>query len=195
MVQECAAGLLPMRVDGDGSARRIFVRAPRGRMVPVAVESAVWHETLRSDALGELRLGDLPPVVIDNGPHFWLVELADEETLRSMQPDLAAIARLTEATGTVGFAVFARSSNTDYQLAVRVFCPADGIPEDPVTGAANAAIAAWLEQNNALPARKYSASQGREIGRDGRVEVEVDDSGSAWIGGQTQTVVQGTLDW
>jgi PhzF family phenazine biosynthesis protein len=154
------------------------------------VESAVWDEVL-----GDARLGALPAVVIDNGPHWWVVELADETVVRTMLPELAAIARLTAATGTVGFAVFARCSNPDYQLVTRAYCPADGIPEDPVTGSANAAIAAWLEQNNALPARKYTVSQGREIGRDGRIDIEVDDSGSVWIGGQTQTVVQGTLDW
>jgi PhzF family phenazine biosynthesis protein len=190
LVQECAAGLLPIRVDDEAPARRIFVRAPQARVVPVPVESTVWQAVL-----GELRLGALPAVVIDIGIRFWLVELADESAVRSMLPELAAIAGLTEATGTVGLAVFAHSPNPDTQLIVRVFCPADGIPEDPVTGSANAAIAAWLEQNNALPARRYTASQGREIGRDGRIQVEVEDSGAVWIGGQTQTVVQGTLEW
>lgn len=190
LVQECEAGLLPMKVHGEGSAQRIFVRAPPARVVPVSVESAVWQTVL-----GELRLGALPAVVVDIGIRFWLVELADEEVVRTMAPELAAIAALTEATGTVGLAVFAHSSNGETQLVVRVFCPADGIPEDPVTGSANAAIAAWLEQNNALPSRRYTASQGREIGRDGRVHVEVDDSGAVWIGGQTQTVVEGMLEW
>jgi PhzF family phenazine biosynthesis protein len=190
LVQECAAGLLPMRVDGEGAARRIFVRAPEGRPVLVSFEATIWDE-----AIAGLALGSLPATLIDNGPHWWVVELADEQDVRGMKPDLAAIARLTEATGAVGLAVFAHSSSDDYQLVVRAFCPADGIAEDPVTGSANAAIAAWLEQNDALPARRYIASQGRELGRDGMVEVEVDDSGAVWIGGQTQTVVDGTVDW
>jgi predicted PhzF superfamily epimerase YddE/YHI9 len=46
-----------------------------------------------------------------------------------------------------------------------------------------------------LRARRYVASQGREIGRDGRVHVEVDNLRNVWIGGQTQTVVDGSLDW
>ena len=190
LVQECAAGLLPVRVDGVGAARRIFVRAPRGRVVPIKVEDASWLGVLDG-----LAIGALPAALIDNGPRWWLVELANENAVRSMVPDLAAIARLTEATGAVGLAVFAHCDNHAYQLAVRAFCPADGIPEDPVTGSANAAIAAWLHHNKALPSRHYSASRGREIGRDGLVWVEVDDEGEAWIGGQTQTIVNGTLDW
>jgi PhzF family phenazine biosynthesis protein len=31
LLQECAAGLLPLRIKGAGATRRIFVRAPRGR--------------------------------------------------------------------------------------------------------------------------------------------------------------------
>jgi PhzF family phenazine biosynthesis protein len=78
---------------------------------------------------------------------------------------------------------------------VRAFVPADGIPEDPVTGSANAAITAWMHQNDALPARQFVSSQGREVGRDGIVECAVDDEGETWIGGRTQTVIEGVLHW
>jgi PhzF family phenazine biosynthesis protein len=97
----------------------------------------------------------------------------------------------------VGLAVFAPADTADYQLVVRAFCPADNIPEDPVTGSANAAIAAYLHQCGALAAigNPYIASQGRELGRDGLVQVRVDDEGEVWIGGKTQTVVSGSLGW
>ena len=52
-----------------------------------------------------------------------------------------------------------------------------------------------MHQNDMLRARRYVASQGREIGRDGQVHVEVDNLRNVWIGGQTQTVVDGSLDW
>jgi PhzF family phenazine biosynthesis protein len=78
---------------------------------------------------------------------------------------------------------------------VRAFVPADGIPEDPVTGSANAAICTWLHANDALPVGRFLSSQGREVGRDGIVECAVDAQGEAWIGGQTQTVVNGVMNW
>ena len=118
-------------------------------------------------------------------------------TASSWQPAQAAIAALNFATQSVGFAVFAPADAADYQLVVRAFCPADNIPEDPVTGSANAAIAAYLHQCGALAAigNPYTASQGRELGRDGFVQVRVDDEGEVWIGGKTQTVVSGSLGW
>ena len=194
LMQECGAGLLPLQVQGEGPARRIAVRAPRGRpRTPPA-----GHEAALDAALAGRARGALPPALIDNGPQWWVVELADEAQVRTMAPDLAAITALTGTTGAVGLAVFGRApAGSEHALAVRAFCPADGIPEDPVTGSANAAIAAWLHHNHALGAlgSHFLASQGREVGRDGRVHIHVDTDGEAWVGGCTQTVIRGSLDW
>src|SRR5690606_37133655 len=131
--------------------------------------------------------------------------LADAAAVRTLVPDLAAIAALTSATGAVGFAVFGRNGDGDvgvggegeHALAVRAFCPSDNIPEDPVTGSVNACLAAALHAAGTLPGRdgNYVASQGRELGRDGRVHVQVDDDGAVWIGGRTQAVIRGEVDW
>lgn len=177
-----------LRIDGDGGQRRLHVRAPQG--VEREGDPATVMSSLRGAARGTLR-----PALIDNGPRWWCIELADEADVRTLSPDLAAMSTASVATGTVGVAVFARCRNQSYALAVRAFVPADGIPEDPVTGSANAAIAAWMHANDALPARSYLASQGREVGRDGIVECAVEAAGDVWIGGQTQTVVAGTLAW
>jgi PhzF family phenazine biosynthesis protein len=141
------------------------------------------------------RLGALEPALVAIGPRFWCVEFADEATVRGFRPDLAAIAELMVATSTVGCLVFARDRAGG--LVVRVFCPADGIPEDPVTGAANAALAGLLHARGALGelGNAWRVSQGREVGRDGRIDVRVDDRGAVWIGGATQTVIRGTVDW
>jgi PhzF family phenazine biosynthesis protein len=188
LVQECAAGLLPLRAAGADGSRVIHVRAPRG------VEREANPNAVIG-SLGHAALGSVRPALIDNGPRWWCVELADEATVRGITPDLDAMAAANRADGSVGVAVFARCAVAEYALVVRAFVPADGIPEDPVTGSANAAIAAWLHANHALPAPRFRSSQGREVGRDGVVEIEVDAEGEVWIGGQTQTVIEGALSW
>jgi len=82
-------------------------------------------------------------------------------------------------------------------LRAAAFAPAFGISEDPASGAANATIAAWLRHAGALHTvgDEYSVSQGREIGRDARIELRVRPNGAIWVGGETQTVVRGTIAW
>jgi PhzF family phenazine biosynthesis protein len=193
LVQECAAGLLPIRIEQRDATRLIHIRAPQAR----EVETGNLHTEALASALQGLPHGKLAPALWNNGPSWWLVELADAAAVRAMQPDLPAIAALTTASNAVGLAVFGRADDPDHDLAVRAYCPADGIPEDPVTGSANASIAALLHHAGALPGadNRYIASQGREIGRDGRVEVQVDHENEVWIGGQVQAVIRGSVDW
>jgi len=198
LVQECAAGLLPVRIEQRNAMRLVHVRAPQAR----EVLTGGAHTDGLASALQGLPLGELAPVLWNNGPSWWLVELADAAAVRAMQPNLSAIAALTMASNAVGLAVFGRTDDSDHDLAARAYCPADGIPEDPVTGSANASIAALLHHAGALPGadrpgpyRRYIASQGREIGRNGRVEVQVDHENEVWIGGQVQAVIRGSVDW
>lgn len=190
LVQECAAGLLPIKVAGEGAARVIRVRAPRGRGVPI---ENTWPALL-DQAMGPSPRGRLAPALYDNGPRWWLVQLADEGSVRRMRPQLAGIAALCRSSDAVGLAVFADAARgADYQRVLRAYCPADGIPEDPVTGSANAAAAAYLQDSGLLsPGDRYVASQGREMDRDGRVDVSVEQDG-VWIGGQSVTIVDGRI--
>jgi PhzF family phenazine biosynthesis protein len=191
LVQECAAGLLPIDVVGEGLAQVVSVRAPRARVLDAGATAVAAARA----CIAGLAPGALPPELLDNGPRFWCAELASEGAVRGMVPDLDAIASLMRSTTAVGYAVFARDGAGG--LVVRVFCPADGIPEDPVTGSANAAIAGLLHARGALRelGNAYRVSQGREVGRDGRIDVRVDDEGEVWIGGTTRTVIRGTLAW
>ncbi|CAN5688131.1 PhzF family phenazine biosynthesis protein [soil metagenome] len=193
LVQECAGGLLPVRIDPDGS---VHVRAPRARRMPTD------NDGLLEAATVGLPPGELAPALWNNGPGWWLVPLRDAAAVRAAVPCLPAIAALTQATGAVGLAVFGVSDEDGHDLVVRAFCPADNIPEDPVTGSANACIAAMLVDTDAWPGsegqddpRRYTASQGRELGRDGRVEVAVDGDGEVWIGGVVTPVIEGSLRW
>jgi PhzF family phenazine biosynthesis protein len=191
MLQECAAGLLPVAVEGDDATRTIHVQAPAARIAPA--------DAALCEALGGALSCELPASAahcIDNGPLWIVCDLGQAPAVRALAPDLATIAALCTARGAVGVSVFGAQEDGDAAMAVRAFCPADGIPEDPVTGSANAAIGALLHQTGALAryGRRYVASQGREVGRDGRVEVRVDQAtGAVTIGGRCVVGVRGTF--
>jgi predicted PhzF superfamily epimerase YddE/YHI9 len=63
--------------------------------------------------------------------------------------------------------------------------------EDPATGSLNAGAARWLMDTGVAP-QMYVAAQGTALGRAGRVHVRADD-GEIWVGGDTTTVITGTV--
>ncbi|MGX5673243.1 PhzF family phenazine biosynthesis protein [Thermomonas fusca] len=193
LVQQGIAGNLPLRVHGEGAARTVAVRTPRARVQEIAAAD----DTRLAGALAGLQLGALPPVLMDGGRRWWLVELASEAHLRSAEPDWDAIAALAEASDSMGLFVYARSTDPVYYYAVRAFVGAPARFEDAASGAANATLAAWLAERDALPGGNgfYRVSQGREVGHDAIIELTVDADGEVWSGGRAATVVTGVLEW
>jgi PhzF family phenazine biosynthesis protein len=74
---------------------------------------------------------------------------------------------------------------------VRAFAAPLGVAEDPVTGSLNASVAQWLMAEGVLPER-YVASQGRALGRAGRIYLQRDGEG-LWVGGDVAACIVGTV--
>jgi PhzF family phenazine biosynthesis protein len=196
LIQECGAGLLPIRIEGELPSPALFVQAPAAHMLPIEAPD----ETLLRSALGDAALGALPPAFVDGGRRWWIAEFARESDLRGWHPDHAAIGALARASDSMGLCVFARSDSPDHELVVRAFPAGVGIVEDPASGAANGLIGAWIasaEPEGAL-ANGYRVSQGREIGRDAAIRVRIehgDGTARVWVGGEARTIVDGRVDW
>jgi len=190
--QECGAGVLPIRVEGEGASRELLLKSPGEQVLQTGHEA---HPLLPAALAGVAR-GKLAPALVDGGRRWWLAEVADEAGLRTWQPDHAAIGALARASDSMGLCAFARGTHGERQLVVRAFPAGVGIVEDPASGAANGLIAAWLAQAepDGSLARGYQVSQGREIGHDARLLVRIDD-GAIWVGGRSHVVIDGTLDW
>lgn len=193
LVQQGIAGMLPLRVEGDGAQRRIAIRTPRASVAEVVAPT----DPRLARVLRGWSLGALPPARMQGGRSWWVVELGDEAALRALQPDWNAVATLAESTDSMGVFAYARCSDQPWDLAVRAFVGNGRRFEDAASGAANAVLAAWLDERSALPGgrRDYVVSQGREVGHDARLHLHVDAEGEVWSGGQVQTVIRGTIDW
>lgn len=100
------------------------------------------------------------PVEIVADRFNYLVLLDHANTVRALQPDLTAIARL-DRTGVIVTA----AGDEDYDFVSRYFAPAKGIPEDPVTGGAHCALVPyWAARLGKTAFRAYQASKrGGEI--------------------------------
>lgn len=175
IIQQCAAGLVRIR---RSSGRLAFAAPPNN-------ERFVDAATLAQIAAA-LKIG---PAAIKASRHLgaapgWIgVLLEDRAAVLAVTPDFAAMGALD--IGIIG------PGAGETQFEVRGFAPADGIPEDPVTGSLNAGLANWLVGAGLAPPH-YVAAQGTCIGRAGRVHI--DQSGpDIWVGGDVVACITGTL--
>jgi PhzF family phenazine biosynthesis protein len=178
VVQECAAGLIPVRRTADGLA---FAAPPLLRSGPVE-ESLVEHiaSVLRID-----RAEILDAEWADNGPGWVAVLLASADAVLALQPGFVDL-----DLGVVG----PYPPGSPHAFEVRAFSHKEGATyEDPVTGSLNASVAQWLLRTGRVSA-PYVASQGTALGRAGRVHVSRDPDGTIWVGGGTVTCVQGQVE-
>jgi len=192
LIQDCDAGQLPILIEGAGRERRLMVESPRAQVRQRGLDC----DPQLAGILGSRRLGALPPAAVEGGRRWWLAELADEEQVRGWHPNHAAIAALAHASDSLGLCVFARCERPDYDVVVRAFPAGVGIVEDPASGAANGLIAAYIADSEpqGTLGRGYRVSQGREIGHDAQILIRIEGA-SIWVGGQTQTVIDGNADW
>jgi PhzF family phenazine biosynthesis protein len=72
-----------------------------------------------------------------------LVEVDRERTVRSLEPDMSALANI-ERRGIIVTA--APDAKQPYDFVSRFFAPASGVPEDPVTGSAHCALGPYWRQ-------------------------------------------------
>lgn len=178
IVQECGVGLIRIRPDGD---RLAFAAPPLLRSGPVdadlvaSIEQAIGAETVAA-------------AWADNGPGWVAVEVADVATLRSLKADF-------RRTPELDLGVVARCPQTDAeQFELRAFFPAGPRHvEDPVTGSLNASVAMWMMERDAS-LTSYVARQGWSLGRDGRVHVDRDGTGTIWIGGDVARCISGAVE-
>jgi PhzF family phenazine biosynthesis protein len=178
VVQQCAAGLIPVRRTADGLA---FAAPPLLRSGPVE-EPLVRHV---ASVLGIDRAEILEAEWADNGPGWVAVLLASADAVLALRPGFVDL-----DLGVVG--PYPRGSPQAFE--VRAFFPKDGATvEDPVTGSLNASLAQWLLRTGRASV-PYVASQGTALGRSGRVHVARDPDGTIWVGGGAVTCVSGQVE-
>ena len=171
-------------------------------MMPV--EKPPMDRTIVAELLG-LTLADLmandayAPSVTSCGLPFLLVPLATRDAVSRARIDDAVFGRTLRGTDSAMIMVFAMVSDVPgVDVHCRVFCPDDGVPEDPATGSANAALGGYLAARTPRTGTlRWVSQQGIEMGRPSRLEIEVDKSGqvitAVRVGGSAVLMSEGRL--
>ena len=145
-------------------------------------------------ALGTEALGDAP--IWHAGLPQAMLEVRD---LDALAPDHDALRALGTAEGWAGVSAYVLDGDAR-TAGVRHFAAPIGIPEDPVTGSAAAALGACLAARGALgddATARLTVVQGRHVGRPGRIDVVVDrgpdGARSVTVGGAIAPVATGAI--
>ena len=179
VVQECGVGLVNIQRQGT---RLAFAAPPLRRGGPLD-EADVQ---LIAKGLGVARQDIVHHAWCNNGPQWRGVMLGSAEQVLALKPD-------PEILKGLDIGVVAPLSKGDAQFEVRAFFPGNnGLAEDPVTGSLNAAIGQWLIEAGLAP-NSYVASQGACLARAGRVYVNRDAQNQVWVGGESVTCIEGSV--
>jgi PhzF family phenazine biosynthesis protein len=108
-----------------------------------------------------------------------MVGVRGTEQLRQLKPDAARLTTLSAQLGAAGYFVFTLTPQLPGVLTEsRMFCPAIGIAEDPVSGNAHGMLGVYLAARDLVlrsgGQAAFSGAQGHYMNRPGRVDVELD---------------------
>jgi PhzF family phenazine biosynthesis protein len=124
-----------------------------GELIELDFPATVAEPSAPPDGLIE-GLGT-QPVRVSLNKFDYLVEMANEDDVRSLTPDFAMLRRIAVR----GVIVTSRASTPGFDFVSRFFAPGSGIDEDPVTGSAHCSLAPyWAPRLRKTEFMAYQAS-------------------------------------
>jgi trans-2,3-dihydro-3-hydroxyanthranilate isomerase len=181
---ETGVGIVPVALERE-EGRIVFGRMSQPIPTVQPFERA-------EELLVALRVegSELPLELYESGLGNVYVLLPSEEAVASVAPDLGAVA---DVMGTV-HACCVAGSGARWKL--RMFAPADGVPEDPATGSAAGPLACHLARHGRIGfGEEIVISQGAEIGRPSTLHARVEGSREriekVEVGGSAVVVARG----
>jgi len=173
---ETGAGVLPVDIAvSDTGTPMITMTMATPRFENVGLSHAQLAVMLGTDANNvDTRY---PIQKMYTGIYWFVARLTTLEAIQNLRPDLAAIAELSRQEKVTGIQLFTtQTEDPQCDFHVRTFLPNEGINEDPVCGTGNSCIGSFIVQNAILPTDgqiQFTSEQGLELGRPGRVYIEV----------------------
>jgi len=178
VVQKTGAGILPVDIIYSHNDYKIVMTQGE---VEVSEPLLKEYQDRLIEALG-LNVNDIredcPIAISSTGHSKVMIGINDIEKLHSLKPDLSVLSKLSKDINCNGYYVFTLHPNEVALVHGRMFAPAIGIAEDPVTGNANGPLGAYLVHyglvNVNISEFSFDAIQGEAINRAGKMRVKVE---------------------
>jgi trans-2,3-dihydro-3-hydroxyanthranilate isomerase len=136
---------------------------------------------------------------VTTGLPFTIVPVRSLKALKSARVNAERYETWVESVWAKGLLLFSMEGRTPSEdLAVRVFVPYLGVPEDPATGSANGCLASYLLRHDVLSGEAVDVcvGQGHEVGRPSAIRLRARRDGRSYrieIGGRVVDIASGHL--
>ena len=193
--QELNIGVLPVDIalDAEKNVRIVMTQAKPEFLR--RLDRNVFAQALGISPADMLQ--DVPAHVVSTGTPQAMVPVKSLDVLKRLKPNYQHLTDLEELGEYFSVHVFALETfDGAHRAHSRHYLASQGF-EDPVTGSASGAMAAYLWKYGLVREPRYTVEQGHIMGRPGIVEVEVDADGDEPTGiriaGTAVTVLRGVI--
>jgi PhzF family phenazine biosynthesis protein len=178
VLNKTGAGILPVDIEKIDNDYKISMTQGKIEFGTILVDE---YRQILLDALGICEkdmIENFNIQIVSTGHSKVMVGIKSLDTLHRLNPDSKSLSELSKKIGCNGFYVFTLSpDDKEYLVNGRMFAPAIGIEEDPVTGNANGPLGAYLVKYKLVTTDnsmlKFKAIQGEAMNRKGTIEVNV----------------------
>lgn len=183
-LQKTKAGVLPVEVkkDDTGDYAVVMTQGKPEISEPLAEKMSDRICKAMGINLDDLR-SDCPMAIASTGHSKVMIGIKSREVLDSLAPNLAELSAISREIACNGYYVFTLHPDESVLVHGRMFAPAIGIAEDPVTGNANGPLGAYMVHYGICQERaskdvfEFDIMQGEAIGRAGSMHVRVEKDG------------------
>ena len=171
-------GILPFEIIKENGDYKVVMTQGKFELSPT-VDSEITNKLISALGLVKSDLDSKCPIQIASTGHSKvMIGINDREKLNDLNPNFNDLASLSKLINCNGYFVFTFDSDIPEILTYgRMFAPAIGINEDPVTGNANGPLGGYLVQNKIVEYSnnlfEFNSRQGEKIDRVGEVNVRV----------------------
>lgn len=197
------AGLVPVEIQtAQGRVVGSEFAAPKPLSKGATVD-AKEAASILSLSVADIKIDRHPPMIASVGLPFLIVEIASRDAVKRAKPDATAFWKTFPAVGADAVYFYTRdvpASEQPLDLQARMFHPGSaGLSEDPATGSATGAAAAFLADLDAVSDGevKLRIGQGFDMGRPSLLLTRVIKKNGAvaatHVGGNCVQIMEGTL--
>jgi len=171
-------GILPFEIIKENEDYQILMTQGNFELSDI-FDTTITQKMITALGLQKSDLDERCPIQIASTGHSKvMIGIKSREKLNTLSPSYNDLAQLSKEINCNGYFVFTFDSNDQDILTYgRMFAPAIGINEDPVTGNANGPLGGYLVQNNLVNFKnnefEFNGKQGEKIDRLGVIKVKV----------------------